>query len=40
MATHFGLKFFETSAKANININQIFYEMAADLAEKVCFVFS
>ena len=35
MATNFGLKFYETSAKTNINIQKIFYDMAKDLTAKV-----
>lgn len=34
MATNFGLKFYETSAKTNINIQKIFYDMAKDLTAK------
>ncbi len=35
MATNFGLKFYETSAKENINIQKIFCDMAKDLTERV-----
>lgn len=35
MATNFGLNFYETSAKTNVNIQKIFYDMAKDLTEKV-----
>lgn len=34
MATHFGLNFYETSAKENINIQQVFYDMARELTIK------
>ncbi len=39
VATEFGLQFKETSAKENINISEIFLEMARSLAEKVILFF-
>lgn len=37
MASKFGLSFYETSAKNNINIETIFHEMASILVIRVYF---